>query len=153
MDSLRAKFTLFNSSGLCCFYSSAVWFSRANLSDSRNLSLLHATTLVNISCKIRLSAISAGPLLHIVHANSFQWWKASVVVTYGCALEGCYCVFIWSVCLLMNVTSTDHLSFQKWSCTKRGFLSNTKHTFLCNLNSADTGFPRGHKIINSELTL
>lgn len=34
-----------------------------------------------------------------------------------------------------------------------GFFSNTKHTFWCNLNSADRRVPRGHKITNSELAL
>lgn len=94
MDSLRAESTWLNSPRLCCFYSSAVWFTWANLSDSGNLSPLHATKLVNISCKIRLTALSAGPRLHTVCANNFPRRRASVVVARDCALEGCDCVLI-----------------------------------------------------------
>lgn len=34
---------------------------------------------------------------------------------------------------------------------KKDFIRNTKHTFWCNLNSADPRFPREHKLTNSEL--
>lgn len=110
MDSLRARSTLLNIPRLCCFYSSAVWFTWNNLSDSGNLSPLHATKLVNISCEIRLTALSAGPRLHTVRANHFQRRRASVVVTRDCALEGCGCVFvIGDVSWLMSLPRSTFL--------------------------------------------
>lgn len=130
MDSLRARSTLLNSPRLCCFYSSAVWFTWNNLSDSGNLSPLPTTKLVNISCKIRLTALSAGPRLHTVRANHFQRREASVVVTRDCALEGCDCVYHrW--CVMTDVTSTQHFSFPKSYCSQRGFASNTRFPEFC----------------------
>lgn len=109
MDSLRARSTLLNSPRLCCFYSSAVWFTWNNLSDSGNLSPLHATKLVNISCEIRLTALSAGPRLHTVRTNHFQRRRASVVVTRDCAWKAVAVFVIGDVSWLMSLPRSTFL--------------------------------------------
>ena len=149
MDSLRTKFTLLNSPRLGCFYSSAVQFSCTNLTDSGNFLLCSLPSGLLIF-HVKLSPISRSSTLQS-SCQQFLLVTGPVVATYDCALEDCYCVYAQS--LMMDVTFKQHIAFKKWCCIKLGFISNTKHTVWCTINSVDTRFSREHKPTNRELPL